>query len=84
MDLCGIVPNALSSGFMVVFIVRRYPEALAAAARNGATVERKGLLWIVTAGARRLSLFPDGHLLVHDCTVTDDALAAVADCFQAG
>lgn len=59
-------------------------RALAAAARNGAVSERKGLLWIVTADARRISLFPDGHMLVHECTVTDEALAAVRECFKAG
>ncbi len=57
-------------------------RALAAAAQNGAAVERKGLLRIVTAGARRISLFPDGHMLVHECTVTDEALAAVREVFR--
>jgi len=58
------------------------PQRLAVAQAQGATVERKGLLWIVTYAARRISLFPDGHLLVHDCTVPDEALAAVRALFQ--
>ncbi len=57
-------------------------RALADAARNNATVQRKGLLWIVTAGVRRISLFPDGHMLVHECTVTDEGLAAVSEVFR--
>ena len=57
-------------------------HALASAARNGAKVERKGLLWIVTVGTRRISLFPDGHMLVHECTVADEALAGVCEVFQ--
>ena len=58
------------------------PYALAVAQSHGATVERKGLLWIVTHDARRVSLFPDGHLLVHGCIVPDEALAAVRKLFQ--
>ena len=58
------------------------PHALAAAEAHGATVARKGLLWIVTHGTRRLSLFPDGHLLVHDCTAPDEALNAARGLFQ--
>ena len=56
--------------------------ALAAAEARGATVARKGLLWIVTHGDRRLSLFPDGHLLVHDCTAPDEALTEARELFQ--
>jgi hypothetical protein len=56
-------------------------RALAAAQANGAAVERKGLLWIVTTGERRLSLFPDGHLLVHDCIVANDALTVARALF---
>ena len=57
-------------------------HALAAAEARGATVARKGLLWIVTHGDRRLSLFPDGHLLVHDCTAPDEALTEARELFQ--
>ncbi len=58
------------------------PRALALAAQRGAAVERKGLLWIVTHDGRRLSLFPDGHLLVHDCTAPEEALAAARSLFR--
>lgn len=58
------------------------PRALAAAAQRGAAVGRKGLLWIVTHGDRRMSLFPDGHLLVHDCTAPEEALTAARGLFQ--
>jgi adenylyltransferase/sulfurtransferase len=58
------------------------PRALALAAQRGAAVERKGLLWIVTHDGRSLSLFPDGHLLVHDCTAPDEALAAAHSLFR--
>ena len=57
-------------------------RAVAVASRNGAAVERKGLLWLVTAGTRRISLFPDGHMLVHECTASDEALAVVREAFQ--
>ena len=57
-------------------------QALAVAAQNGTTIERKGLLWIFTLGTRRISLFPDGHMLVHECIVTDEALASVREVFQ--
>lgn len=53
------------------------PRMLTAAEARGATVTRKGLLWIITQESRRISLFPDGHLLVHDCTAPDEAVAAV-------
>lgn len=55
--------------------------AVGAAQRRGATAERKGLLWIVTLEGRRISLFPDGHLLVHDCTAPDEAVAAASALF---
>ena len=57
-------------------------HAIAAAQACGATAERKGLLWIITQEGRRISLFPDGHLLVHECTVADAALAAVRNLFN--
>lgn len=57
------------------------PRALDAAACRGASVERKGLLWNLTRAARRISLFPDGHMLVHDCAVPDEALAAARALF---
>ena len=57
-------------------------RVLASAARKGASLERKGLLWLITVGTRRISLFPDGHMLVHECTVTDEALAFVREVFQ--
>mgnify|MGYP001381299705 CR=1 FL=1 len=57
------------------------PRALAAAQTRGAAVRRKGLLWSVTRDNTRLSLFPDGHLLVHDCTAPDEALAVARALF---
>ncbi len=57
-------------------------HALAAAAQKGASLEHKGLLWLVTVGTRRISLFPDGHMLVHECTVVDEALAWVREVFS--
>jgi adenylyltransferase/sulfurtransferase len=57
-------------------------RALAVAAQKGATVERKGLLRILADGLRRISLFPDGHMLVHDCTETDEALASTRELFR--
>lgn len=56
-------------------------QALDAAARRGASVTRKGLLWIVHDGERRFSLFPDGHLLAHECVDPDTALAAARALF---
>jgi len=56
-------------------------QALAKAAACGASVERKGLLWNLTHDARRISLFPDGHMLVHDCVVSEEALSAVRALF---
>lgn len=58
-------------------------RALDAAAQQGAAAERKGLLWIITRDGRRLSLFPDGHLLVHDCTAPDEALQWARGLFRA-
>jgi adenylyltransferase/sulfurtransferase len=58
------------------------PRALSLAHARGASAERKGLLWIVTSGERRISLFPDGHLLVHDCVAPDEALALARELFQ--
>ena len=55
--------------------------ALDAAARRGAHAARKGLLWMITDGERRFSLFPDGHLLVHACTDAETALAAARSLF---
>lgn len=57
-------------------------KALDAATRKGARVERKGLLWIINDGERRLSLFPDGHLLIQSCTDPDTALAAARALFR--
>jgi adenylyltransferase/sulfurtransferase len=57
-------------------------DALRLAEVRGATSERKGLLWLVTHAGRRISLFPDGHLLVHDCTAPNEALAAARALFQ--
>lgn len=57
-------------------------RAMTVAVQNGAKIECKGLLRIVTADTRRISLFPDGHMLVHECTVTEEALAAVREVFQ--
>ena len=57
-------------------------HAVMAAHAHGATTERKGLLWIVTHEGRRISLFPDGHLLVHDCTVPGEAMAVVRALFS--
>lgn len=59
------------------------PLALDRARARGAEVERKGLLWIALAKGRRLSLFPDGHLLVHDCTEPEEALALARSLFLA-
>jgi len=56
-------------------------QALRAAEVRGAAAEQKGLLWIVTREGRRVSLFPDGHLLVHACTVPDEALAFARELF---
>jgi adenylyltransferase/sulfurtransferase len=49
--------------------------ALRRAQSHGAATERKGLLWIVLSEGRRISLFPDGHLFVHDCAAPEEALA---------
>jgi adenylyltransferase/sulfurtransferase len=57
------------------------PRAISLAAARGASVERKGLLWLITHDSRRFSLFPDGHLLAHDCTAPDEALTAARGLF---
>lgn len=57
-------------------------RALAEAASRGALVEHKGLLWNLTQNTRRISLFPDGHMLVHDCMVPEEALAAARALFS--
>ena len=55
--------------------------ALDAAAKQGAAVEKKGLIWTVTQGERRISLFPDGHMLIHECLAPDEALAVASALF---
>jgi adenylyltransferase/sulfurtransferase len=59
-------------------------RAVAVAAQKGAAVERKGLLRIITAGLHRVSLFPDGHMLVHECIEAGEALAVVRELFPKG